>query len=275
MKTAGIVGLGLIGGSLARDLAAGGWRVLADDVDPGTLSAARAAGVVDAALEPSEIASLDLLVLAVPVRAAPGRIREIGRSLPPGSDVVITDVGSTKRSAAAAARDAGLASRFVGSHPMAGSHQSGWSASRTGLFDGSPVWICPSDTATEGAVIAVEQLWVGVGARPTPSTADAHDRLMARVSHLPQAAATAVANLLAAQHVDPRHLGPGGRDTTRLAASDPHMWTDILLDNADHVAPLLADLADEIATLRALIRNGDPEPLQARIASGRTWSRTP
>lgn len=274
MKTVGIVGLGLIGGSLARDLADAGWRVLADDRDPGTLRAARDAGVVDAPLGPDTADSADLLVLAIPVRAAPARLREIAASLAADSKTVVTDVGSTKRSITAAALDAGLAPRFVGAHPMAGSHQSGWNASRSGLFRRCRVWTCPTSASTDRAVSLVEHLWRSVGARPERITPDDHDRLMARASHLPQLAATTLATTLARYGVTPDTLGPGGRDATRLAASDPDMWIDILLDNADHVAPALSDLVDQLATLATAVRDADTDALRARLDAGRAWTDT-
>lgn len=271
MRSVGIVGLGLIGGSLARDLAAAGWRVLAEDRDHGTLAAARGAGVVDGPLEPAAVDSLDLLVLAIPVRAAPARLHRLAGSLSPDSPVVITDAGSTKRSVTAAALDAGLGPRFVGAHPMAGSHQSGWGASRTGLFRGCRVWTCPSSASQDGAVTRVESLWRSVGGRPEPISPDDHDRLMAHASHLPQLAATALATALSRHGVPPDALGPGGRDATRLAASDPDLWTDILLDNADHVHPALDALAAELDTLARLLRDADSDAVRARLAAGRTW----
>lgn len=272
MNTVGIVGLGLIGGSLARDLSAAGWRVLADDHDPGALEAARDAGVVDGPLGAGAADSADLLILALPVRAAPARLREIAASLAPDSRTVITDVGSTKRSVTAAALDAGLAPRFVGAHPMAGSHQCGWAASRTGLFHRCRVWTCPTSASTDRAVSLVDHLWRSVGARPEPITPDDHDRLMAHASHLPQLAATSLATTLAHHGVPPDSLGPGGRDATRLAASDPDMWIDILLDNADYVAPALSDLVDQLAALATAIRDADTDALRARLDAGRAWT---
>lgn len=272
---AGIIGLGLMGGSLARDLHAAGWRVLGDDRDPDTLASALSSGVLDGPLRPDDIPSLHLLILALPVRSATKRIRSIAGSVDAESDLVITDVGSTKRSVAAAAVAAGLATRFVGSHPMAGSHESGWRAGRAGLYGGRPVWVCPTTSSRPDAVAAVESLWRSLGARPRRSDPDAHDRLLARASHLPQLAATALATVLARHGVAPDDLGPGGRDATRLAASDPDMWTDIALDNVDEVAPALDDLARELADLARAIRDGDAHSVHARMAAGRAWTAQP
>ncbi len=271
MRSAGIIGLGLMGGSLARDLSAAGWRVLAEDHDPDTFDAARAADVVAGPLTPASLDDLDLLVLALPVRAAADRIGRLGGVIDDGSRLVITDVGSTKRSMAAAAEAAGLVARFVGSHPMAGSHESGWSASRRGLFRDAPVWVCATPASEPAAVAAVEELWRAVDAHPRPIDADTHDRLLARTSHLPQLTATALAAVLSRHGHAPAALGPGGRDATRLAGSDPDMWTDIALDNAAEIRAALDELARELADLSRCVGTGDAAALRARLAAGRAW----
>lgn len=271
-RRVGIVGLGLIGGSLARDLAAAGWRVLGEDRDTASLNAARTDGVVAERLEQRDLAGLDLLVLALPVRAAAERVRELAGSLEPGSHLVITDVGSTKRSVTAAAEAAGLAARFVGSHPMAGSQESGWSAGRTDLFRGEAVWVCPTSASSPDAIGTVEGLWRQVGGEPRRIDAAAHDRLLARASHLPQLTATALATVLARHGISPDSLGPGGRDATRLAGSDPDMWTDIALDNSGEIAPALDDLSRELAELARAVRDGDHEGVRSRVAAARAWS---
>lgn len=265
---AGVVGLGLMGGSLARDLAVLGWRVQGTDRDPATAAAARAAGVIEG---PLEAGALDLLVLAVPVRSAPAWLRGPGREL--GQDTVITDLGSTKRSTVEAAEAAGLGTRFVGSHPMAGDHRSGWEAARTGLYRDAAVWITPAEGAAPDAIARVEGVWRALGARPRRIEADDHDRLMARVSHLPQLLATALALALGRAGVGPADLGPGGRDMTRLAGSDPSVWTDILVDNGDQVDLALDALAAELDGLRRASRDLDDATLRALLVAGRAWSR--
>ncbi len=271
MRSAGIIGLGLIGGSVARDLSAAGWRVLAEDRDPIRLGGARTAGVVAGPLTPNSLEKLDLLVLATPVRAAVERIGRLGEILDSGSGVVITDVGSTKRSIVEAAETTGLAGRFVGSHPMAGSHESGWSASRRGLFRDSPVWLCATDASEPRAVAAVEELWRAVGARPRRIDAASHDRLLARTSHLPQLAATALAGVLSRHGHAPAALGQGGRGATRLAGSDPDMWTDIALDNALEICPALEELARDLADLARAVRMGEAAAVRERLVAAQAW----
>lgn len=266
--TVGIIGLGLMGGSLARDLAGAGWRVQGSDRDPGRERAARDAGVVVGPIEPE---SVDVLVLAVPVRAAAGRLREVADRLAGGA--VVTDVGSTKRTVVEAAGAAGLGTRFVGAHPMAGHHESGWAASRRGLFDGAVVWLTPSQEASPEAVARIEALWRAVGGTPRRITAAGHDRLVARSSHLPQIAASALAAALGRAGIGLESLGAGGRDTTRLAGSDPEMWVDILMDNSDEVGPAIDALIDELTRFRRAVRGLDDGTVRYLLADARAWSR--
>lgn len=265
---AGIVGLGLMGGSLARDLSERGWEVQGTDRDVEAERRAHGSGVVSGAVDPGAV---DLLVLAIPVRATPGWLRRLAPRLAP--EAVVTDVGSTKRSVVEAAEAAGLGPRFVGSHPVAGDHRSGWRAGRAGLYRGATVWVCPSRESTPDAVSRIRALWRSVGAVPQRIQADAHDRLLARASHLPQVVATALAAVLARDGVRPDQLGPGGRDMTRLAGSEPSVWADILVDNHDQVAPALSALIDELTGLRRAVQGLDDASLASLLAAARAWSR--
>lgn len=278
--TVAILGLGLVGGSLARDLAGLGRRVLGWDRDAASVRSALAEGCVHGVLGIAppgggrwpdgfaEIEEADIVVLALPVGAS----RETLTALAPrlrGS--LITDVGSTKRGIAAAAAVAGLDHRFVGSHPLAGDHRSGWGASRRGLFQGAPVFLCPTSTTTDDALERAEALWRSVGAVPQVMSAEEHDAHMAWVSHLPQAAASALAAALAGSPWGPDALGPGGRDTTRLAASSTDMWTDILLENADEVGPALEALEEALARLRAALGRGDRREMERLLGEAKAW----
>jgi prephenate dehydrogenase len=171
-RSAGVIGLGLIGGSVARDLAALGVRVLAYDRDPATMEMARAEGVVDEPLDAS-LAGLhdaEVVIVAVPVSSLSNVLAAAPR-LPHGR--LITDVGSTKRSAIATAEAVGIGERFVGSHPMAGDHRSGWTASRRGLFAGARVYLCRTRDAHEDALTLAHELWRALGACPEVIDADA------------------------------------------------------------------------------------------------------
>lgn len=269
-----ILGLGLIGGSLAHDLTGLGRRVVGVDRDPRTLDAALAAGTVAEAFGAADLedalAAAELVVLAAPVRELPALVERVARVASAGA--VITDVGSTKRSVVAAAEAAGIADRFVGAHPMAGDTRSGWPAARPGLFSGVPVWLCPARGATITAITRVEDLWRRVGAVPRSIDPAAHDRLLAWSSHLPQLVASALAGALDDADVPRHELGPGGRDTTRLSASDPAVWTDILVDNRDQVGAALDELLLSLTGIRNDLAAADAAHIGALLGKSRRWA---
>lgn len=266
----GVVGLGLIGGSLVHDLTCAGRRVIGWDPDPGALQCAEEeTGLVPAAdLAGVLQAGAGAVILAAPVHTLPGLIEVVGRERYRG---VVMDVASTKRSVLRAAEAAGVAGRFVGAHPLAGDHRQGWSAARTGLFAEARVFLCRLPGTDEAAVQVAEALWRSVGARPEHMDADAHDSLMAAVSHLPQAVASALGATLAGLDSRVGDLGPGGRDATRLAGSAPDLWTGILLDNADQVLPALARLQDELAGLAGALARRDAHAVRRQLERGREW----
>lgn len=269
--TAAIIGLGLIGGSLARDLAALGVRVSAYDADKACLAEAQASGTVTTALEPTleGVLGVDVVILAVPVHAAAGLLRRIAPHV--GHAKLITDVGSTKANIVNAAAELGLDDRFVGGHPMAGDHRSGWDASRRGLFADAPVYLCPNDEATIQAVDTAQELWRAVGANPEIVSAAKHDLMLAWTSHLPHMVSTSLALALAWSGVSRATLGPGGRDTTRLAGSSPEMWTGIAVENGRAIATALKQTEREMASLRAALERADPAELRARFTAARAW----
>ena len=276
-----IVGLGLIGGSLARDLAALGAHVLGFDTDAGALAAAIELGAVHEVLplDSGALASADLdaLVLAVPLQSA---VPLLSVAAPHLARVpLVTDVGSTKATITATASSLGLGDRFVGSHPVAGSHLSGWGASRPGLFRGARVYLCPSpevgqsagEEADRDALSRASSLWTAVGALPETIDAAAHDRLLAWTSHLPQVASTALALALAGSGIRPGDLGSGGRDMTRLAASSSSLWTGIALDNARALSEGVVALETELAKLRESLERGDGNAVHAFFSGGASW----
>jgi prephenate dehydrogenase len=284
--TVGIIGLGLVGGSLARDLAAAGWRVLGTDADLGTLHAALDEGVIAGTFttDGADAGAIPILVIATPVGAAAGVLHRLAVATAP--DAIITDTGSTKRSIALAAAAAGVADRFVGAHPMAGDHRAGWAAARRGLFAGATTWLCPGGgtgaaphagaaVAASRAGAAVAAMWRAVGAVPRIIDAAAHDRLVGWASHLPQVAASALAAALADAGVERTALARGGRDTTRIAASSSALWGEILTDNAAEVGPALDALVAGLQAVRERIAAGDPASVAAFIERGARWAADP
>lgn len=267
---AAIVGLGLIGGSLARDLAALGVQVEAYDADASAVGDALASGVIECSLDES-LADLraDVVVIATPVDAATGVLRRIAAS--PARPSLVSDVGSTKARIVAEAAALGLGGRFVGSHPMAGDHRSGWSASRRGLFDGARIYLCAAEGASAELVERVEALWRAVGGRPEVIGAAAHDSTLAWSSHLPHVISAALALALRDASVARHDLGPGGRDITRLAGSSPEMWSAIAAENADALDRALAAAEREVASFRQALSRADAGELRSKFAAARAW----
>lgn len=268
----GIVGLGLVGGSLARDLHARGLRVLGHDTQPLTLAAALDSGVVAASLGDrlENVGHTDWLVIAVPVDAAKSVLERIRRHA--DRLQLITDVGSTKRDVMNAAASLGLGRRFVGSHPLAGDQQSGWRAARQGLFTDQRVYLCAGEEAEASALHAARALWRLCGARTEMIGAAEHDRLLAWTSHLPQLLSSALASALSGAGIPPLALGRGGRDMTRLAASSAEVWTPIALQNADALCVGLGELQNEIRRLREMLRAGEYRRLRDFFAAAHEWT---
>jgi prephenate dehydrogenase len=273
VESAAIVGLGLMGGSLARDLAARGIPVRAYDTNAAHLAAAVREGIVTQALDASlaGVAGADAIMLAVPVSDASDVLRRIAPHA--AAARLVTDVGSTKVRVAQAARNVGLGDRFVGSHPMAGDHRSGWEASRAGLFDGACVYLCPSGADSPVDALAVE-FWSALGGRVEVLAADEHDRKLAWTSHLPHVVSTALALALARTGVGRDDLGPGGRDVTRLAGSSPEVWTAIARENAAEIDAALEAAQREIESMRDALRRADDDELRSRFARARAWFTT-
>lgn len=269
--SAAVIGLGLIGGSVARALRDRGVQVSGWDRDPATLAAAAAEGVVDPLPEQlARAAASDLVMIAVPVSAALEVLARLTPHLTPES--IVTDVGSTKCSIVRAAADLGIDDRFVGSHPLAGDHRSGWEASRSELFAGVRVFVTPSRNAPATVVGRVASVWTALGARPEVTDAVSHDVAMAWASHLPQALSTTLGLALADARVRPNDLGPGGRDVTRLAGSSPAMWSEILADNADHVVAALRTVSSRLGSLTAAVERGDLAELRRMFMDARRWA---
>lgn len=264
-----IVGLGLIGGSIAKDLAARGVRVAAYDPDVRSVEEAIGAGVVSQRLDRPSAADADVVVIATPVDAAIEVLRALASAN--RSTAMITDVGSTKSRIVSEADALGLSDRFAGSHPMAGDHRSGWDASRAGLFAGARVYLCAPSGAPADVVADLTAFWKGLGAHPVLIDAEAHDRTLAWTSHLPHFASAALALALAKAGIGRDALGPGGRDVTRLAGSSPDMWSAIAVENAAAIDAALAAAEQEVASFRSALSRVDADELRGRFAAARAW----
>ena len=270
-----IVGLGLIGGSLARALkrADPGLRVGAVDLDEKAARSALDARVVDAAGGLSAICSrADIVVIAAPPLAAPGILRELEQCAAP--EAVVTDTASVKQhlTETLAALSAGFRARVVPGHPLAGSEQSGFAASKTDLFLGCNVVLTPQEDTHAAAIAAVHDMWRVLGANVLAMSAARHDRILALTSHLPHLLAFAAADLPARRETGPdvnRCAASGFADFTRLAASDPELWADILSANSSAALEALDALAEDLKRMRLALAENDRAALGARLRRGR------
>ncbi len=270
-----LLGLGLIGGSIARALRERGTADADEAITMaawspsghGPATAARDGMIDEAATSPdAAIGGADLIVLAGPAPVCLAQLDELAgpwRSAI-GPDAVITDVASSK--AAIVARAAALGLRFVGGHPMAGRESSGYEAARPDLFDGRPWVVVP--TADEAAVQRVEDLARAVGARPLRLGADEHDHAVAGISHLPLVVAAALVESVAGPTTATRDdwttaavlSATGWRDMTRLARGDVEMGEGLVTTNAGPVAARIRDLVDVLeGWLADLERDGEPD----------------
>jgi prephenate dehydrogenase len=263
-----ICGLGLIGGSIALGCRRRwpGVAVLGVDRAEVLGDALARQAITDARSSVADLEDVDLVVLAAPVPEIEALLRDAGRVRLP---VLLTDVGSTKRHIMAAAEAAGV--RFVGGHPVAGAAAGGFPAARADLFDGRE-WLIVADGAAGEDVAAVESLARGLGAAPRRVDADAHDRLMAYVSHLPQLLATALMTT-AGEGVGREGLaaaGPGFADMTRLASSPAEIWRGILATNGDYVAEAVNALVRTLPAAEGELSNG--ARVEAIFREAHRWS---
>lgn len=272
VRRVAVLGLGLIGGSLARALAerARDLTVIGWSPSLGERGQALEEGVVQAAPTAWEeaVEEADVVVLAMPLEACLRVLPELAGLT--GPDTTLTDVASLKAPLMHAARTAGLTDRWVGGHPMAGSEGSGFRHARATLFDGARVWLT-MDGAGDRHVERVRALWRAAGADPRDIDADEHDRSMALVSQLPQLVANALAAELAARGVATETLGPGGRDMTRLASSPSGMWLDLFRYAPDGLPAALRGVAGTLETAAAALEARDLDRLEALMRETRAW----
>ena len=270
IRRLGLVGLGLLGGSVAKAARAQG---LADEIvavgrDRARLEPALRDGAIDrASTDLAEgVRDVDFCLLATPVATLSALLPDVWRALP--SDAVLTDVGSTKAVIVETAERlaAGRPLAFVGSHPMAGSEQAGYRVSRADLFRGATVIITPTERSDSHAVKRVGAFWEALGGRLVTLDPATHDRATAAISHLPHLVADALVD--AVVRMDPRFFevaGRGFKDTTRIAASDPRMWREIFQENRAGLAEALAAFRAALDELERLIAAGDAAAIEGAL----------
>jgi len=268
-----IVGIGIMGASLALALKARGYtgRITGVSRSEATRDAALARGIVDAATTEfaDGVRDAELVVLATPARLLIEQIAACGEHCADGA--TITDMGSTK-SAIVAAMDA-LPERLtaIGGHPMCGKETSGLDAAEATLYVNAPWILTRTARTTETAYAKVRGVAEFIGARPRDIAAEDHDRLLAFASHLPYSLAlalvTATAQFGAEQPEVWQVMAGGFRDTSRVAASDVTMWTDILLTNPGPLVAAIRDAQFSLDQLSALVERGDEAGLRAFLGA--------
>jgi len=266
-----VVGMGLLGGSVASAARSRGLARPVVGVSRGrdTAAAAQAAGLVDegTAELAAGVAGADLVVLCTPVFAMAETLGRAAKHLAPGA--IVTDVGSVKGRLVETLP--GLLPpgvHYVGAHPMAGSHETGLRHARADLFEGAACVLTPTATTAPAALARVRAFWAALGARLFERDPAQHDAEVAWVSHLPHAVAFAYAASLAGAPPAAFALkGAGFRDFTRIAASDPELWADILATNAKALAGPLAAAAGALAALARAIEAGDVEAVHRTLAA--------
>jgi prephenate dehydrogenase len=260
-----VVGTGLIGTSVALAAGRAGTRCRGFDPDSGVLERAAGRGAVQSAASLAEaVADAELVVVAVPVGAAPAVVQEALAAA--GADTVVTDVASTKRPLVSIA-DA----RFVPGHPVAGGTTGGPARAAADLFDAATWFLTPTEASSAESVALVERFVASLGARPVRADADAHDRLLALTSHLPHALANLLMLRVAAAATEedaPLAFASASlREMTRLAGANAAVWSDIFLGNADEIVAALAGFRGSLDELEQALRAGDRDSIERSIAT--------
>jgi len=268
----GLIGCGLMGGSFALAMKKAGLvqRVVGYSKSPSTTERARQLGVIDVEAPSALLAAAgaDIVLLAVPVAATEATLKAIKHLVTPQMRVM--DVGSTKADVVKAARSAlqGQLGSFVPAHPITGREVSGVEHADAGLYHGRQVILTPTERTLTAQLRRAEDLWTQLGARVSSMSPESHDAAFAAVSHLPHMLAFAMLSSINAQPNANELLalaGPGFRDFTRIAASDPKMWRDILRANRDEVLAQSRLFKQALQGLEDAMQADSDQPLEDLI----------
>lgn len=269
MSTVGIVGLGLIGGSMAKAYAQAGWTVLGDDRDRVMLDFARMSGAVHGLLDAETVKTCDLLLLAIPPQAAVEDLRKRAPDLAPSTLVI--DLCGTKRVVCEAlfplAQQYGFT--YVGGHPMAGTHNAGFKYARANLFKGAPMVLVPPEGHDMALLQRVKEALEPAGfGKLSVTTAEAHDRMIAFTSQMCHVVSNAyMKSPTARQH---KGFSAGSyKDLTRVAWLNPAMWAELMLENRDCMLYEMDVLIENLKAYRQAIADDDFAALSALLDEGR------
>ncbi len=260
-----VVGVGLIGGSIALALRRAGWVVLGRDASETILSEALDLGVIDDVAPEGAVPDVNVTFVATPVGVIAA---EVARSLIDTTGLV-TDAGSVKSSMLGLMNDA----RYIGGHPMAGSELEGVAGARADLFEGRTWVLTPVPTTGNDALARIRSIVSSFGAETVFLPPEAHDSMVAVVSHVPHLTAASLMGLASSasdEHRGLLRLAAGGfRDMTRIAAGSPAIWPDICSENAEAITTELGALIDALTELRTIVATDDREQLLAILERAR------
>ena len=277
MKTIGFIGLGLIGGSIAKAIRKyhEDYRLLAYDQDRETLAAAVSSNMIDAVCEEHDerFRSCDYIFLCAPVEFNVKYLEYFKDNI--GPDTILTDVGSVKGIIHKEVERLGMESRFIGGHPMAGSEKTGFEASSDRLIENAYYFITPSPDAPTDRVEEFMTFIGDLGAIPIRYSPDEHDKITSYISHVPHVIAASLVNLV--RHADSpdgifKSLAAGGfKDITRIASSNPVVWEHILLSNPKNIVNGLKEYIELLNKMIYDIERNDAKDINAFFESSREY----
>ncbi len=270
--TVGVIGLGLIGGSMALDLKRRGFasHTLGTESDPVAAEAAGTIGLVDEVVDPDTlVARSDIIVLAVPVGTAVSLLPSLLDAVGASADKIVIDVCSTKEAVCRAVENHPARGRFVSTHPMAGTEYSGPWAAQPGLFDGRACIFCDAEKSDPEAVAEIERLYAALNMRILQMPSAQHDMHAAYVSHISHVTSFALALTVLDKEKDEKHifdLASGGfSSTVRLAKSNPDMWVPILTQNKDNILQVMDTYIEKMQAFREAVAAEDQERIRQLI----------
>ncbi|MBX3655833.1 MAG: prephenate dehydrogenase/arogenate dehydrogenase family protein [Ramlibacter sp.] len=268
----GLIGCGLMGGSFALALKRAGLvkRVVGYSKSPSTTERARQMGVIDVEAPSALLAvsGADIVLLAVPVSATEATLKAIKHLVT--ANTLIMDVGSTKRDVVDAARRVlgAHVATFIPAHPVTGKEVSGVDHADPDLYSGKQVILTPIERTLTAKLQQAVDLWTALGSKVIQMSPESHDAAFAAVSHLPHLVAFALINGITNQPHGRDYLslaGPGFRDFTRIAASDPKMWRDVLLANREELLSQSKKFRDALHSLEIMIQSGNSDALEGLV----------
>jgi len=265
----GLIGCGLMGGSFALAMKKAGLvqRVVGYSKSPSTTERARQLGVIDVEAPSALLAAAgaDIVLLAVPVAATEATLKAIKHLVTP--QMLVMDVGSTKADVVQAASNAlrDKVGSFVPAHPITGREVSGVEHAEAELYSGRQVILTPTERTLTAQLQRAQEVWTQLGCRVTSMAPEAHDAAFAAVSHLPHLLAFTLVNSITGQEQADTFLslaGPGFRDFTRIAASDPKVWRDIFLSNRDELLHQAGLYRQALERIEHAMRQGDAQSIE-------------